>query len=95
MKEPNWYLKIHWRLFNILAKLFGYGLSFASLLFIVLVTLSIFGVSIGGAHYPGYLLVLFIVLLVMGILMTKAEPFYPKKYKEWFETHGKPKEENS
>jgi hypothetical protein len=38
-----------------------------------------------GAEYPPWLLVFFIPMLVLCVLMTKAKPFYPAKYKEWYE----------
>lgn len=70
---------------NIGGKILGYCLSLSSLIFIIRAIVSIFGEKIDGEEYPTYLLPLFVILLVLGILVIRAKPYYPKKYREWFE----------
>ena len=88
MNEPSSYEKIHWRVFNIGAKIFAYGLVFVCLIFILLVTATIIGKPIG-AEYPAWSLVLFLALLVVGVLMIKAKPYYPEEYKSRYEKRSK------
>jgi len=89
MREPSAYEKFHWKSFNVIAKIFGFCLSLASLTFIIPAIASIFGAKISEREYPIYLLPLFVILLVLGILVIRAKPYYPKKYREWFERKKK------
>ncbi len=85
MREPSTYEKFHWKLFNASAKMFGFCLSLVSLIAIALTIASISGAIIGEGKYPVYLLPLLMILLILGILLLRAKPYYPKKYREWFE----------
>ena len=80
--EPSLYERIHWRIFNLLAKVFAYGLVIVSLIFIVRFSASMFGNS---SDISALGLVLFVPGLILGILMAKAKPYYPDKYKMWYE----------
>jgi len=88
MKEPTLYEKIHWAAFNILAKVFAYGLVLICIIFMVLIVSNMITGS-SSTDYPTWLLVLFLPLLLIGILMTKAKPYYPIKYKDWYERNSK------
>jgi hypothetical protein len=88
MKEPSLYQKIHWKVFNFGARAFGYGLVFVCTIFTFLTIASYAGMRIGG-EYPIWLLVLFIPLLVLGVLLTRAKPYYSEEYREWFEYRSK------
>jgi len=90
MKEPTPYEKVHWAVFNILAKVFAYGLVLICIIFIVLV-ISDIDTGSSSTDYPAWLLVLFLPLLLLGIFMTKAKPYYPVKYKDWYERGNKQK----
>ncbi len=85
MIEPSLHEKLHWAAFNLLAKVFAYGVVFVSFIFLLLVAANVAGKPIG-AQYPPWLLVLFVPLLVVGALMTRAKPYYPEKFKEWYES---------
>jgi hypothetical protein len=85
MKEPSQYEKFHWAVVNAGARFFAYGLVFVCSLFILLVFAEMYGWQLG-AEYPAWLLLLFVPLLVVGVLMTKAKPYYPAEYKEWYES---------
>ncbi len=85
MREPSSYKKVQWRFINLHAKIFGYGLTFCSLVFIIKAIGYIFGAKIDGEEFRLYLLPLFVILFVLGILVIRAKPYYPKKYREWFE----------
>ena len=84
MNEPSTYEKIFWRIFNFGAKLFAYGLVFVSLIFLLMVVATLIGKPIG-AEYEIWNLVLLIPLLIVAILMIKANPYYPAKYRDWYE----------
>jgi hypothetical protein len=88
MKEPPLWEKIHWKVFNFSARVFGYGLVFVCAVFIFLCVASYTGIR-PGDEYPMWLLVLFIPLIVLGVLVTRAKPYYPKEYREWFEKKSK------
>ena len=85
MIEPSLYEKFHWATFNFFAKVFAYGLVFVCFIFFLLVAANVLGKPIG-AQYSPWLLVLFAPLLVAGVLMIRAKPYYPEKYKEWYES---------
>jgi FtsH-binding integral membrane protein len=84
MIEPSLYEKLHWALFNFLARVFAYGLVLVCCIFLLLVAANVAGKPIG-AQSPPWLVVLFVPLLVVGVLMTRAKPYYPEKFKEWYE----------
>ena len=88
MNEPSIYEKIHWHVFNIGVKVFAYGLVLVCIIFILLVSAAIFWKPFG-AEYPAWSLVLFMPLLVIGVLMIKAKPYYPEEYKSWYEKNDK------
>ena len=85
MKEPSQYEKIHWAIVNAGARLFAYGLVFVCSLFILFVFAAMSGWQLG-AEYPAWILMLLIPLLIIGVLMIKAKPYYPEEYKEWYES---------
>ena len=84
MDEPSTYEKLHWKVFNIGAKVFGVGLVIISIIFTTLITGSILGLS-NQAVYPAWLLILFIPLIPLGVLIVRAKSYYPKQYKEYYE----------
>ena len=83
MERPSLYERFHWALFNMLAKLFGFGACFVSIVFIVLVGAGALGIREGN-EYPVVLLALFIPLAVVGFLIVRVQPFIPAKYQEWY-----------
>jgi uncharacterized membrane protein YfhO len=85
MKEPSQYEKFHWAVVNVGARLFAYGLVFVCALFILLVAATMLGKPLG-AEFPAWNLLLFVPLLIVGVLMIKAKPYYPVEYKEWYES---------
>ena len=84
MSEPLTYEKSHWKVFNIVAKVFGAGITIISIIFIILIARSAMGLS-NQADYPGWLLVLFIPMIPLGVLIVKAKNYFPKEYKEYYE----------
>lgn len=87
MKEPSQYEKFHWTIVNAGAKVFAYGLVLACTIFILLVVATMTGKPLG-AELPALSLLLFVPLLIVGVLMIKAKPYYPAEYKEWYENKG-------
>ncbi len=83
--------KFYWKFFvNICLKIcFGYFLTFASLIYFIQAIAYISGVKISGGEFRLYLLPLFVILFVLGILVIRAKPYYPKKYREWLESKKK------
>jgi hypothetical protein len=49
----------------------------------------ILGAKINGGEFPLFSLPVFVILLILGILVIRAKPYYPKKYREWFERKKK------
>jgi len=84
MNKPSTYERCHWRIFNFGAKVVGAGFAVVGGLFCLLVVAEHLGFSDTG-EYPLGLLVLFVPLSVLGVLMVKAKPYYPAKYKDWYE----------
>ena len=84
MNEPSTYEKIHWGIFNFAIKIFAYALVFVSLIFILLVVATLVGKPIG-TEYKAWILLLLIPSLIVAVLMIKASPYYPAKYRDWFE----------
>jgi hypothetical protein len=85
MKEPSQYEKFHWAVVNAGARFFAFGLVFVCTLFILLVVATMAGKPLG-AEFPAWNLLLFVPLLIVGVLMIKAKPYYPSEYKEWYES---------
>jgi hypothetical protein len=87
MKEPGLYDKFFWKfLVNIVGKIcFGYFLIFALLIYFIKALAHFFGAEFNGEEFPLYNFPLFIILFVLGILVIRAKPYYPKKYREWLE----------
>ncbi len=88
MVKPSRYEKFHWAVFNMGAKIFASGLVVVCFVFILLVAANVYGKPIGDG-FPPWILVLFVPLLVVGVLMVRAKPYYPEKYKEWYESKRK------
>lgn len=88
MKEPSQYEKFHWAIVNAVGRLFAYGLVFVCSIFISFVAATMIGKPIS-AGFEAWNLVLFVPLLVLGVLMIKAKPYYPAEYKEWYESKRK------
>ena len=84
MDEPSAREKIYWKVFNTGARVFGFGLTIISIIFTVLVTGSILGLP-EFEDYPGWLLILFVPLVPLGVLVVKAKIYYPEQYKEYYE----------
>jgi len=82
MKEPSAYEKVHWKLFNAFARLFGSLLILSCGAFAVLTVKSL---KVPGNSYPSWLLLLFLPLIAIGVMMIKVKPYYPNEYREWFE----------
>jgi len=84
MKEPSAYEKVHWKLFNAFARLFGSLLVLSSVAFAVLIVRSL---KVPDNSYPSWLLLLFFLLVAIGVMMRKVKPYYPNEYREWFATN--------
>jgi 4-hydroxybenzoate polyprenyltransferase len=89
MREPSSYQKVQWGLIKHHSKMFGYGLTIGSLVFIIQAIAYMFGAKINGGGFPLYLLPLFVILFVLGVLVIRAKPYDPKKYRQWFERKKK------
>jgi len=88
MKEPSLYEKINLKVINVLSRIFAYSLVFGCILGILQTIASYTGLR-SPDEYPIWLLILFIPLLVLGVLATRAKPYYPEKYREWYEQKSK------
>ncbi len=84
MKEPSPYERVHWAAVNAVGRIFAYGLVFVSALFSLGVLATLVGIPFLG-ELPAFLLVVLVPLGVLGMLMIKAKPSYPEKYREWYE----------
>ena len=84
MDEPTTYEKTHWKVFRIGAKVFGFGLIIVSLIFTVLITGSLLGLT-NLNDYPVWLLILFVPLIPLGALIVRSKSYYPKQYKDKYE----------
>lgn len=83
MKEPSLYERIHWFIFNAGAKTIGTGMVIMGALSSLRIIAELFGLAERSDLSVGYLL-LFAPISVLGVLMLKAKPYYPEKYKEWY-----------
>ena len=79
MDEPSRYEKRNLKFFTASARIVGYGFVFVSALAIVVT------ISFHDAEYPLWSLIVFIPVLVLGFMMTRVKPYYPAKYREWYE----------
>jgi hypothetical protein len=84
MKEPSVYEKVHWKLFNAFARLFGSLLVLACVAFAILTVKSL---KVPGNSYPPWLLLVFLPLIALGVMLIKVKPYYPNEYEEWFEAN--------
>ena len=76
MKEPSAYEKVHWKLFNAFARLFGSLLILACVAFAILTVKSL---KVPGNLYPPWLLLVFLPLIALGVMMIKVNPYYPNE----------------
>jgi hypothetical protein len=88
MTEPSLYEKIHWKIFNMAARFVGCCMVIVCSIFVILIIGSFWGIKFAEA-YPKSLLIPFLLLIPLGFLIIKAKPYYPEKYREWFETKEK------
>ena len=83
MGTPGIYERLHWAIFNILAKVFGVLGTFICTVGCLLILLEYFGV-LKGNNYELISLVFLIPLLYLCWKMIFVKPYRPKEYEDWY-----------
>ena len=84
MEIPSSYKKTHWLLFNFLSRIvLGYGFILVSC---ILLVLTLLGQTVDRSLFY---IVMLLVVAIIGILLIRSKPYYPKKYKEYYKSIGK------
>lgn len=92
MNKPSSYERFHWAIFNFLGKyVMGWGFIFVTIVFIASLLL-----DQEGKWHPKDERMLdyafFLTFGILGILLVKVKPYYPKQYSEYYKSIGKIKE---
>jgi hypothetical protein len=89
MNIPTPFEKFHWTIFNFLSRRL-LGIGFILLPLFILLTVFL---DLEKKWYSGDVRIIIFVLMpivvIIGYLLIKSEPYYPKKYHEYFRSIGK------